>query len=102
MPEDGDPTDPRHGVLELLQALADKLWVKAGKAGDIAARPREAGDESAPNRIADASEDNRDGRGRLLRSLRGWCGGATMTLTLSATSSAASAGNWSSFPSANR
>src|SRR5207253_6744814 len=65
-PEDSDPIDPRNGLLEQFQTLADELRAEAGQPRDIAARPREAGDEPAPNRIANSSEDNGDSRSRFL------------------------------------
>src|SRR5713226_4618101 len=39
---------------------------EVGQPRDIAAWPRKAGDEPAPNRIGNTSEDNGDGPGRLL------------------------------------
>ena len=65
LPEDSDPTDPRNGLLEQFQALANQLWGEGGLARDIAARPRKAGDESVRNRIDSRREDNGDSRGRL-------------------------------------
>ena len=102
LPEDSDPTDPRNGLLEQLQTLADELRSEDGQPRDIAARPRKAGDEPVRNRIGDSSEDNGDGPGRLLGGQGGGCAWATMTSTFSATSSAARAGNRSGFPSASR
>src|SRR5262245_64767055 len=102
MPKDSDPTDPRHGLLELFQTLADQLRGEVGQPRDIAARPRKAADEPARHRIGNTSDDNRDGPGRLLSGQgRGYVS-VTMTSTLSASSSAARAGNRSSFPSASR
>src|SRR4029077_15505963 len=67
LPEDSDPGDPRNGLLEQFQTLADYLRGGAGgQSRDIAARPRKAGDEPVPNRIANSSEDNWEGPGRLL------------------------------------
>src|SRR5262245_51437450 len=66
MPEDSDPTDPRHGLLELFQTLADQLPVDLAQSLDIVARSRKAADEPARHRIGNTSEDNRDGPGRLL------------------------------------
>ena len=66
MRKDGDPTDPRNGLLELLQAFADQLRGQEGQAGNIAARVRKAGDEPARDRISSCGEDNGDGTGRLL------------------------------------
>ena len=65
LPEDSDPINPRNGLLEQLQTLADELRVEGGQPRDIAARPRETGDEPAPNRITNTSEDNGDSRGCL-------------------------------------
>ena len=64
--DDSDPTDPRNGLLEQLQALADKLRGEDGQPRGIAARPRKAGDEAARHRIATGSEDDGEGLGRLL------------------------------------
>ncbi len=66
LPEDSDPTDPRNGLLEQFQTLADELRGDVGQPRDIAARPRKAGDEPARNRIGSRSEDNGEGPGRLL------------------------------------
>src|SRR6266545_6002325 len=65
LPEDGDPIEPRNGLLEQFQTLADELRGEVGQPRDIATRPREAGDEPAPNRIA-SNKDNGDSRSRLL------------------------------------
>src|SRR5437764_6645463 len=64
--EDSDPTDPRNGLREQFQTLADELRGEAGQPRDIAVRPREAGDEPALNWIANSSEDNGDSASRLL------------------------------------
>src|SRR5438477_6487725 len=74
MPEGSDPTDPRHCLLEQFQTLADEIRGEEGQPRDIAARPRQAGDEPAPNRIGGSSEDNGEGPGRLLGSHGGECG----------------------------
>src|SRR6266567_9547258 len=72
-----------------------------GQPRDIAARPRQAGDEPAPNRIGQVKTI-----GIVLVAC--WTATAegvlvtTMTSTLSATSSVARAGNRSYFPSASR
>src|SRR6266849_5835919 len=76
MPEGGDPTDPRNGLRELFQTLADELRGEEGQPRDIAARPRKAGDEPARNRIGNSSEDNGDGPGRLLGGQGGACASA--------------------------
>ena len=64
-PEGSDPTDPRHGLPEQFQTLADEVRAEVGQPRGIATRPRKAGDEPAPNRIGSKSEDDGDGRGRL-------------------------------------
>src|SRR5882724_5141305 len=67
LPEDSDPTDPRNGLREQFETLADDL--RGGEHGQpcgIAARPRKAGDERACNRIGNTEEDNGEGPGRLL------------------------------------
>src|SRR6185295_14449951 len=51
---------------EQIQTLADELRAEAGRPRDIAARPRKARDEPAPNRIGSRSEDNGEGSRRLL------------------------------------
>ena len=73
MPEDSDPTDPRNGLLELFQTLNDQLRGEDGRPRDITARPRKAGDEPVRNRIANTSEDNGQGPGRLLGGQSGGC-----------------------------
>jgi hypothetical protein len=67
----------------------------------IAARPRQAGDEPASNRIGSPSEDDGDSPGCLTATPETVLV-TTMRSTLSATSSVARAGNRSYFPSASR
>src|SRR5713226_8522596 len=67
-----DLADPRNGLREQFQTLADELRGEVGQPRDIAARPRKAGDEPAPNRIG-SSEDNGEGSGRLLGGEGGDC-----------------------------
>jgi hypothetical protein len=66
LPEDADPGDPGHGLLELFQTLADELGVDVGRSREIAARPREGRDEAVRDRIGSRREDNGDGPGRVL------------------------------------
>ncbi len=73
MPEDSDPTGPWHGLLEQFQALADELREEDGQPRDIAARPPQAGDEPAANRIGRPSEDDGNGPGRVLGGQGGGC-----------------------------
>src|SRR5437867_5234147 len=72
-PEDSDLADPRNGLREQFQTLADELRGEVGQPRDIAVRPRKAGDEPAPNRIGSTSEDNGEGSGRLLGGEGGDC-----------------------------
>jgi len=76
MPEDSNPTDPRNGLREQFQTLADELRGEHGQPRDIAARPRKAGAEPAPNRIGNTGEDNGDGPGRLHGGQGGECASA--------------------------
>src|SRR5215475_16003628 len=55
-PEDSNPINPWNGLLEQFQTLADELRAEAGQPRDIAARPREVGDEPALDWITDAGE----------------------------------------------
>jgi len=71
--EKGDQTDPRHSLLEQFQALADEFRSESGQPRDIAARMREARDETLSNRIADTKWDNGDRSRRPLGSQRGEC-----------------------------
>src|SRR5215475_9721498 len=64
-PEDRDPVDPRDGLVEQLQTLADQIRNEGGQPREIAARPRKAADEPAGHGI-DRNEDNGNGAGRLL------------------------------------
>ena len=62
----GDATHLRNGLLEQFQRLADDLLLDEGQTCDIAAGPRKAGDEPFRHRIANGSEDDGEGRRRLL------------------------------------
>ena len=79
MREDSDPTDPRNGLCELFQTLADYCRGEEGQPRDIAARPHKAGDEPARNRICSSSEDDGEGPGGLLGCQGGGVLAATMT-----------------------
>ena len=61
-----DATHLRNGLLEQFQRLADDLLLDEGQTCDIAAGPRKAGDEPLRHRIANGSEDDGEGRRRLL------------------------------------
>ena len=65
VPEDGNPTGPRNGLLEEFETLADELGGEGGQPRDVAARPREALDEPAPDGIGSRSDDGNI-PGRLL------------------------------------
>ena len=53
--DDGGPRHARRDLLEQLQPFAAKLVLERGEAGDVAARPRQAGDEAGADRVgADA------------------------------------------------
>ena len=62
----------RHQLAQQLQSLCRRAWpAENANAGDIAARPIEAGDEAALDRIVAAREDDRNRRGcRLGRQRR--------------------------------
>ena len=82
--------------------FAAERAAEKGYAGDVAARPVEAGDQALLDRIAAAGEDDRNRRGRRFgRERRGGLL-PTITATGRRTRSAASAGNRSSLASAER
>src|SRR5215472_9598653 len=54
-------------VRKQLEPLGHNLGIHDRDAGQVAARPREAGDEAALDRIPAADEDDRNRRGRVLR-----------------------------------
>ena len=65
--QDRDPTDLGDGLLEQLQPFAESFHADAvGQPRDVAARPREARDESEPAGIAHDRHDDRDRRGGVL------------------------------------
>jgi hypothetical protein len=71
--EKGDPAGPRHGFLEQLQELADKVGKSDRKPRDVTARPRQASDEALFYRITNRSEDDGDRRRRPLGGYGGEC-----------------------------
>jgi hypothetical protein len=73
LPEDSDPTDPRHGLRDQFQTLAAQLRGEEGQPRDIAARPRKTADEPARHRIASTNEDNGEGVGPLFGGQGGGC-----------------------------
>ena len=90
-------------LLQKLQSFSAYLWGKGGQSSDVSTRSRKAGDEPVGNRIAILRHDNGNRSCRFLGG-DGLRAGppVTMTSTLRRTSSAASAGRRSSFPSAYR
>ena len=61
--------DARRNLLEQLQPLAGYRRLEHGETGDVTARPREARDEAAADRIGNDRENDRDGA-RLLQQSR--------------------------------
>src|SRR5262249_15340854 len=55
----------RHNLLEQFNRFSAHRILLAGKAGDVAARPRQAIDEAGADRIGDDREHDRNGAGRL-------------------------------------
>src|SRR5439155_25670556 len=67
--EDRDARETRQRFLEQLQALAAELGLQREDAGDVTARATEALDQTRCDRIVVIDDhDDRDRRGRLLRS----------------------------------
>src|ERR1700731_4134355 len=60
-------SDPGGNFLNHLQPFPDQWEVDEGEAGDVAARPRQAGHETLSDRIVDNVEHDRDGAGRLFQ-----------------------------------
>ena len=82
-----------HELAQQLQPLRPQHAGEKAHAGDVAARPVEAGDEAVPDRIAPGREDDRNRRGRGLgRERRNGCS-PTITATGRRIRSAASAGS---------
>jgi hypothetical protein len=52
------------------KTLGRQLNVDVAEAGEVAIRPSQAGDEAGCDRVTDASEDDRDRRGGILRGQR--------------------------------
>jgi hypothetical protein len=61
-----NPTNPRNGLREIFQALADEVRIEIRQPRDIATRSRKASDQPGRNRIGNRAEDDRNNRGRLL------------------------------------
>src|SRR5262245_42913395 len=66
--QDSCPPDVGRNLFEYLQPLSHHGVVDEREAGNVAARTREACDETLTNWIGDDGEDDRDGAGRLLKS----------------------------------
>jgi hypothetical protein len=71
IPEDGDPGDPSDDFLEQLQPFRGEFLGHVGQSRDIAAWPRETGNESGPDGIKIERHDNHDNRDRARRFLGG-------------------------------
>src|SRR5258705_13092401 len=65
-------SDPGGNFLNHLQPFPDQWEVDEGEAGDVAARPRQAGHETLSDRIVDEVEYDRDGAGRLFQCCGDW------------------------------
>src|SRR5215470_13798959 len=59
------PRGAGRGFLQKLEILEHQLADREGQAGDVPARPREAGDESVANGVAHAPHDDGNGAGHL-------------------------------------
>jgi hypothetical protein len=67
IPEDGHTRETRHDPREEFEPLPGELGAHHGHARDVAARTREAGDESSRDRIGgDAPHDDRYRASRIL------------------------------------
>ena len=66
IPEHGHTREPGHELGEQLEPFRAELRGQNRQARDVAAWPRQAGDEARPNRIATGRHDDGNGRGRLL------------------------------------
>jgi hypothetical protein len=60
-----DPAGLRRGLQQRLELLGEDAVVAAAQAGDVAARPRAAGDETLALGVADREHDDRDPLRRL-------------------------------------
>ncbi len=58
--QERDPVDARRNLLEQLHPLSDHRVFHMDETGDVAARPRQARDEAAADRIDSGRENNRD------------------------------------------
>jgi hypothetical protein len=74
MPQRGHMRERWNDVLEQLQPLGRQLRSEKGGAGDIAARPGQAVDQSVGNGVAHSDHNNRDSARRLLGRQRRRCG----------------------------
>jgi hypothetical protein len=66
IPEDGHPGDPGDHLPEQRELFPRHLKGKHGQSRHVPARPRKAGDEPRPHRIAGTRHDDRDCPRRLL------------------------------------
>ena len=92
----------RYQFVNQLDALGDHRHEQANYAGEVAAGPVQAGDETKLDRVGADCEDDRNRLSRRLRGRRGGCGTAMMTATWRRTKSSASAGSCSRLSDAHR
>jgi hypothetical protein len=73
--EDGHTLDARQDIGKQLKAFAAQLRREKTHAGDVAAGPRETGNQPRPDRLSHRNEDdgNRGGRGLRRLTGRGGC-----------------------------
>jgi hypothetical protein len=67
------PGNTRRNLLEQFQQLAGHRRLRNVETGDVAARPREARDEAAADRIGNVRENDGDGARLLQQRGRGGC-----------------------------
>ena len=65
--QQGDHPGLRNQLQQLLEQFGHQLGEHQADAREVAARPRESGDQADRNRVADGVEEDRDRRGRVLR-----------------------------------
>lgn len=63
IPEEGDPPQPRHRLSEQCEPLAGQRHIEVSQAGDVAARPREAGYQARAHGVARVPKHDWDGAG---------------------------------------
>ena len=94
LPEDSDPADPRNGLLEQFQTLADEFRARLDNPVTLPPGRARLVTSPLPTGSAAVAKTMGGGRGSVCLAARAvGVPGATMTSTLSATSSAARAGS---------